>query len=170
MISKIFIALLITIQTSIYSLSFTSGGDTVNLGAYQGKKMLFVNIASGSPYASQLAGLQQLQQQFGDSLVVIAFPTNSFGNEPLASSQIRQLCQTQYGTTFLIAEKGEVTGASKQPVYNWLSKQSENGVMNQEVMGDFQKYLVDGHGNLIGVFAGVVEPTNAEIITAINQN
>ncbi|MEQ1677861.1 MAG: glutathione peroxidase, partial [Chitinophagaceae bacterium] len=54
--------------TSIYSLQFQNvDGGTVNMSQYEGKKILIVNIATGSSKVSQLAGLQQLHQQYGDS-------------------------------------------------------------------------------------------------------
>jgi glutathione peroxidase len=171
MLVKILSALLLVAQTSFFSLSFTSGeGQSIQLDSFQGKKILLVNIATNSPRVSQLAGLQQLQQQYGDSLVVIAFPSNSFGNEPRTDSQIKAFCQSQYNTGFLLAQKSPVTGTNLPAVYQWLTKQPENGVMNQEVIADFQKYLVNGEGKLVGVFAGSVEPMSPDIISTINQN
>lgn len=59
---KIFLAFFIVLQTSFYSLQFTSTvGSQVNLSNYQGKKVLLVNIATGSDKIGQLVGLQQLQ-------------------------------------------------------------------------------------------------------------
>lgn len=155
--------------TSIYnfSVSDTQGG-TINFNNYQHKRLLLVNIATGnSARVSQLAGLQQLQQQFADSLVVIGFPSNSFGNESRSNAEIQQFCQTNYNTSFLLAAKGSVDSTGIQPIYNWLTKKNENGMLDSRVRGDFQKYLIDQDGNLVAVFSGSVLPTDNQITSAI---
>ena len=143
--------------TSIYSYQITDiDNNTINLSDYQGKKILLVNIATGSPLVSQLGELQQLSQQYGDSVVIIAFPSNNFGHETRSNSEIKQFCQSQYGTTFRLAAKGAVRGSDIQPLYNWLARQSENGILSNDVVEDFQKFLVDRNGLLIGIFSSTV--------------
>ncbi len=157
--------------TSIYTLQFTtSNGNTTSMSSFQGKTILLVNIATGSNRVDQLGQLQELQNQFGDSLVILGFPSNSFGNESRSNADIKQFCQNTYGVTFLLAEKNPVTTASIQPIYNWLSKQSENGEMNGIVVGDFQKFLIDKNGSLVGVFSPSVLPGDTSIIKAIREN
>jgi glutathione peroxidase len=166
----LFLLCLLPITGSVYELQFTdTDGNTVAMSQFEHKKILLVNIASGSNRASQLAGLQQLQQQYADSVVVIGFPSNSFGNEQRSNSQIKQFCHDTYGVTFLLAAKNDVTGESMQTLYNWLTKESENGVANQLVRGDFQKYLINSNGQLIGLFSSSVEPLSPEIVNAINE-
>ena len=156
---------------SIYGFQVNDvDGNTINIADYQGKKILLVNIATGSQRVNQLAGLQQLQQQYGDSLVVIAFPSNSFGHESRTNSEIGQFCRNNYGVTFRIAEKKDVTGSGIQPVYNWFAQASENGVMNGIVGSDFQKFLIGKNGALIGVFSPSVNPLDSLITNAITGN
>lgn len=163
-----FFTVLVSLNTSIYSYTITNvDGSEVSLNTFQNKKILFVNIATGSALASQLSQLQQLQQQYADSLIVIGFPSNSFGNESRSNAQIKEFCQSQYGVNFLLATKGAVKGGNIQPVYQWLTKQTENGQLNTEVKSDFQKYVVDRNGELIGVFKGSVSPLDNQIISVI---
>ena len=106
-----------------HSLSFqNSDGATISMSTFQGKKVLLVNIATGSDKVSQLSELQQLQQQYGDSLVVIVFPSNSFGHEARSNSEIKQYCQTNYNSSFIIAAKTVVTGSGVHPVFSWLTR------------------------------------------------
>lgn len=168
---KIFATALLLLNASIYSLTVTNThGDTVPLSNFQHKSMLIVNIATGNAArVEQLAGLQQIQQEYADSLIVLAFPSNSFGNENRDNAEIQQFCQQNYGATFLVAAKGSVDSTGIQPLYNWLTKKSENGVMDTRVKSDYQKFLIDPHGNLAGVFAGSVLPTDSlfrEAVTA----
>jgi glutathione peroxidase len=99
--------------TSFYDLQVAAiDNNTIDFQSFQGKKILLVNIATNSPRISQLAGLQQLRQQYGDSLVIIGFPSNSFGNEPKSNSEIKQFCESQYGVSFQLAAKSSVRGES----------------------------------------------------------
>jgi glutathione peroxidase len=157
------------LPVSIYTISFNDvTGASHSFNAYSGKKMLIVNIASNSSHADQIGEMERLQQEYRDSLVVVAFPSNSFGNEPLGDVQIKKFCDSVYHATFLIAAKGNVTGSGKQPTYDWLTSASLNGVSSGNVNGDFQKYLIDGEGEIIGVFAPSVKPTDNKIRKAIS--
>jgi glutathione peroxidase len=156
---------------SIYNFQINDVDNiAINLSDFQGKKILFVNIATGSTNAGQLGELQELQQKYSDSLVIIGFPSNSFGHEPKTNSEIKQFCQVQYLTSFRLAAKGSVRGTDIQPIYNWLTHQSENGVLNNDVVADFQKFLVDRNGLLIGVFGPGVSPMDSTIQNAITNN
>jgi glutathione peroxidase len=166
-----FIAIISFFVTSIYSLEYTDiAGNTVSMGTCQNKKVLLVNIATAGPRTQQLAGLQQLQQHYGDSLIIIAFPSNSFGHEPKSNSEIKQFCQTNYAATFRIAQKKPVTGNNAQTIYKWLADKNENKAMMGTVNGDFTKFLIDKDGSLIGVFSPAVEPMDMLIQNAITGN
>lgn len=156
---------------SIYSrtaLSIT--GDTIRLSDFQGRKILFVNIATGSEFVEQLAALQNLQVQHQESLVIVGFPSNSFGNEFRSNSDIFGFCQQQYNVQFLIASISDVSGNEINPIYAWLTKYELNGEFDSAVMSDFQKYLVNESGQLVGVFSGRTQPGSANLLAAINQN
>jgi len=157
-----------SVNSSIYSYSFTDvDGNSISMNNYQHKKLMLVNIATSSSYVSQLSQLQQLQQQYADSLIVIGFPSNSFGHENRTNSEIKSFCQSQYGVSFLLASKGSVRGNDIQAIYQWLTRQSENGQFNNEVRDDFQKYIIDANGELTGVFKGNVPPLDNQIISVI---
>ena len=161
--------------TSIYSISFqkingNGSNNPTSFNSYQGKKILIVNIATGSPRVNQLAGLQQLYNQYIDSLVVVAFPSNTFNNEPRNNGQIKTFCQNNYSITFPIAAKGNVNGTGNQPTFNWLASGSANGLMNINIVGDFEKVLLNKNGAIIGIFAPAIQPMDTTIINAITNN
>lgn len=156
--------------SSLYSLHITTVlGSDVDLSSLQGKKLLLVNIATESARANQLVQLQTLRQRYGDSLTIIAFPSNTFGHEPRNNSEIKSVCESIYHTDFLIAQKGPVKGPDIQPVYNWLSNLTENGSLQGEIKSDFQKYLISADGHIIGVFAGSISPLDPMITNAIQD-
>jgi glutathione peroxidase len=159
------------ILTSFYSLSFQDvNGNTINMSSFQGKKILISNVATGSAKAIQLAGLQQLQQQFSDSLVVIVFPSNSFGNENRSNAEIKEFCDTTYNNTFIIAAKSNVSGTNVNPVFNWLAHKTQNGEMDGATQADFVKFLISKEGMLIGMFSSKIKPTDESLINAITTS
>jgi glutathione peroxidase len=159
---------IILINPSIYSLSIiNTEGASIPLEIGRNKVVLMVNIATGSDRVAQLGELQQLQQRFGDSLMLIGFPSNSFGNENRRNAEIKQFCLSNYGVSILMAAKASVIGPDIQPTYKWLTNQTENGILQSNVKGDFQKYLIDKYGNLVGVFAGKLTPLDIQVTSAI---
>ena len=161
---------MIATTVSIYSINIASVDNSmISLNSYRGKKILLVNTASASPQAVQLAQLQELQNQLQDTVVVIAFPSNSFGNEPRSGSLLKAYMRDSLGLTFPVAERSEVTNASANMLFRWLGSKSYNGISNAATTTDFQKFLVDGNGSLIGIFDSSVKPTSQLMLRAIRM-
>lgn len=159
-----------TIAT-IYSYR-VSGIDNIEIkfNNYQHKKILIVNTATGSNLASQLTQLEQLYLQHQDSVVVIAFPSNSFGNEPGTNADIKNTMQSTYGITFPIAIKSPVIGDTANVIYQWLGSKVLNGAMNGKTKGDFQKYLIDMDGKIVAEFDGTISPTSTALLSALHND
>jgi len=156
---------------NLYSLSFNDANyNYVPMNRYSGKKILFVNVASGSPQAYQLAQLQQLYTQHQDSLVVIAFPSNSFGREPKSNAEIATDYNTIYGTSFPIAVKSPVINDSANIIFQWLGSKLQNNVVDFKVDTDFQKVLVDRKGIIIGIFDSSIAPLGTIMQDAIRTS
>ena len=111
--------------------------------------------------------IRRLYQQYKKELVIIAFPSNTFNHENKTDAEIAQFCKTTYNTHFILAQKTPVKGEGVHPVFNWLSKKSENSMMDSQVWGDFQKFLVNEEGLLIGEFSPKLSPLSREIQDAI---
>jgi len=157
---------------SIYSLSVADiNGGSIRFNQYINKKILVVNTATGNAQANQqLTELQHLYQQQHDSLVIIAFPSNSFGNEPGTNAEIKNFMQATYGITFPIAAKSWLTGDSANAIYKWFANKQQNDVMNAKTEKDFQKFLIDRNGNIIGRFDSSISPLSSIILNAVQQN
>lgn len=153
---------------NFYSLSFQNiDGNTINMSNFQGKKILIVNIATGSDKVDQLAGIQQLQQSYGDSLVVIVFPSNSFGHENRSAAAIKNLCKEKYKSTFIIAAQSSVIGVDVNAVFNWLCRKEQNGEVNATISNDFQKFLINTDGTILGIFSSKISPSDPNLISTI---
>jgi glutathione peroxidase len=47
-------------------------------------------------------------------------------------------------------EKISFKGDDMHPIYQWLTQKAQNGVMDSEVGWNFQKYMIDEDGQLVG--------------------
>jgi len=62
-----------------------------------------------------------------------------------------------------MAAKTSIKGDDIAPIYKWLCKKSENGVLDAEIKWNFGKFLLDEKGNLIAYFGSKVTPMSEEI-------
>jgi glutathione peroxidase len=120
----------------------------------------------------QIPQLEQLYQQYKDSLVVIGFPSADFGNETRTNEEIKLLMQNTYHAQFPMAALTMVKDSTgnTHPLYQWLQRKNENGSMDIHLTKNFQKILVDKDGMVIGFFGSTVEPQSATIQNAIKNN
>jgi len=157
-------------QTSIYDLNYTSiEGETVSLKAFEGKYILFVNVASECGFTPQYEGLEILSEQYKDQLVVVGLPCDQFGGqEPGGSEEIKSFCTVRYGVSFPLSEKISVKGEKQHAIYSWLTTKAKNGKSNSSVKWNFQKYLVSPTGNLVDYYYSITKPLSEKITKNFN--
>lgn len=155
---------------SIYELSVKDiKGKTVSLEEFSGKKLVILNVASKCAFTSQYADWEDFYRKNNDSVVVLGFPSNEFGNqEPGSNDEIEAFCSLNYEVTFPMFSKISVKGGEKDQLYKWLSDASLNGWNNQEPVWNFCKYLVNENGELIKFFGPDVKPDNPEFVSTVN--
>jgi glutathione peroxidase len=160
-----------TTTKSLYDFTVKGlGGESIELNRYRGQVALVVNTASKCGFTSQYKGLEEVYQKYKDrGLVVLGFPSNDFGGqEPGTNAEIKNFCELKYRTTFPVFEKNQVSGTEKQPVYKFLTEES-----NPEYQGDpgwnFVKILVDKNGTVIDRFSSMTSPTSGTITRAIES-
>tara|TARA_B110000263_G_scaffold43677_1_gene35629 strand:- start:16622 stop:17158 length:537 start_codon:yes stop_codon:yes gene_type:complete len=166
-----FSALNVSAQQSFYDLTINSiDGELINFNTFKGKKILVVNVASNCGFTSQYKALEDLSQQYKDSLVILGVPCNQFGGqEPKNEVEIIEFCKSNYGVTFLMSEKIHVKGNNQHPLYSWLTNKKKNGSSSSSVKWNFQKYLIDNNGKLINYFYSTTSPTSPKITSIIEQ-
>lgn len=143
-------------------------GDSIDFSSFKGKKILIVNTASKCGLTPQYEALNKLYNQYKDRLVIIGFPANDFmSQEPGTNEEIYEFCQKNYGVDFPMTAKISVVGKDMAPIYQWLTNKEKNGVMDSEVSWNFQKYLLNENGQLIGYFSPKTDPFAQEIIDII---
>lgn len=159
-------------QTSFYDFTVKDiAGNDFPLSQLKGKKVLVVNTASKCGFTPQYEGLQELFENYGDEdFMIIGFPANNFGSqEPGTNEEIASFCQLNYGVTFPMMSKISVKGDDQHPLYGWLTSRAENGLEDSSVTWNFQKYMIDEEGQLVGHFAPTVKPDNRKLIRWIEN-
>ena len=172
--------------SSIYDFKMPGlDGNSIDFSAYKGKKIMIVNTASKCGNTPQYKDLEALYEKYKDKLVIIGFPANNFGEqEPGTNSDIKEFCTKNYGVTFPMAEKISVRGDDTDPLFKWLVDQSKEMAktlpaasskdlvwkkyLQDPVIWNFTKFLIDEKGNLIAVFHNKVNPMSEEVTKYLN--
>ena len=69
-------------QSTIYNEKINDiNGDKISFSDYNGKYLLFVNVASYCGFTKQYKELEILSKKYSDRLVVFGVPCNQFGNQ-----------------------------------------------------------------------------------------
>jgi glutathione peroxidase len=144
-------------------------GKEVDLSKFKGKVVLFVNVASECGYTKQYTGLQALYEKYEkQGLVIVGVPANDFGKqEPGTNAEIAKFCSSKYSVTFPMLAKVSVKGKEKTPLYEFLTSKETNPKFGGEVAWNFEKFLVNKKGEVVGKFKSGVAPESDELIKAI---
>lgn len=154
-------------QTTIYDFKVkTIDGKEFDFSTLKGKKIMIVNTASKCGFTGQYEQLEELYKAFeNQNFVIIGFPANNFlSQEPGTASEIKEFCTKNYGVTFPMMGKISVKGDDMAEIYKWLTQKEGNGKMDSNVSWNFQKYLIDEKGNLVGKIAPREKPNSTRII------
>jgi glutathione peroxidase len=157
-------------------------GKPAPLAAYRGKVLLIVNVASQSIFAGQYEGLEALYQKYRDQgLVVLAFPSNDFGQqEPDGNDAIQQFATAKYKADFPLFAKIAVTGDHSAPLYQFLTDKPAavedaakdkpaEPTMGGPVRWSFTKFLIGRDGKVAKRFEPDTEPDDPELVNAIEK-
>jgi glutathione peroxidase len=147
-------------MTTISDFHATSiDGQDVDLASYAGEVVLVVNTASQCGFTPQYAGLQKLQDTYGErGFTVLGFPCDQFGHqEPGTEDEIASFCESSFGVSFPMFSKVDVNGADTHPLYAWL-KDEQSGLLGGKIKWNFTKFLVGRDGTPVNRFAPQKDP------------
>jgi glutathione peroxidase len=168
----------------------TIQGQPTTLGAFKGKALLVVNVASECGLTPQYAALERLHESYASKgLAVLGFPANEFGaQEPGTNAEIQDFCQSKFGVKFPMFEKIVVKGPGQHPLYKALTDalpvaQSKNGTAfedklrgyglmretKQDVLWNFEKFLIRRDGKPVARFNPDMTPDDPTILEAIES-
>lgn len=157
---------------TIYDFKVTDiDGNDFNLNTLQGKKVMIVNTASKCGLIPQYEELEKLYETYKEkNFTIIAFPSNDFmSQEPGTDEEIKDFCSKNYGVTFPVMSKIKVKGKNMHPLYKYLTTKSLNGLSDNSVKWNFQKYLIGTDGKLEMVIAPTTKPMDQEIVDWITK-
>jgi glutathione peroxidase len=180
-------------MASVYDISVeTITGQPTSLAAYRARVLLVVNVASQCGLTSQYEALQRLYLQYKDrGLIVLGFPANDFGaQEPGSNQEIAEFCSSRFGVDFPMFSKISITGRTTHPLYKELVEAQPDatgpgrasfranleqflaksgGKTNPEpgVLWNFEKFLVDRYGKVVGRFSPEVPPDDPLLVRAL---
>lgn len=178
---------------SLYDIPLeTIEGQPTTLSTYQGKVLLVVNVASKCGFTPQYTGLETLYRQYNaKGFEILGFPANDFaGQEPGSNAEIAQFCSTEYPVSFPLFSKVSVTGPQKHPLYAELISSRPERTRNNdellthlseyaaehgfpapnqlpELLWNFEKFLIDRNGNVVGRFNSDIAPEDPKLTQAI---
>jgi glutathione peroxidase len=146
-------------------------GNDFDFASLKGKKVMIVNTASKCGLTPQYEKLEALYKKYDSkNFVIIGFPANNFmGQEPGSNEEIATFCQKNYGVTFPMMSKISVKGKDMHPVYQFLTSKDKNGLEDNEVQWNFQKYLLNENGELEKVISPRTQPDDKSIIEWIEK-
>ncbi len=159
-------------------------GSPTTLGAYKGKVLLVVNVASECGLTPQYDGLEKLYEKYSkQGLEVLGFPANEFGaQEPGTNKEIHEFCKTKFGVKFPMFEKIVVKGQGIHPLYekliaegprvktvpgSKLEAKAEATPGKQDIHWNFEKFLVSRNGKVVGRFSPDMKPDDPTLVKAI---
>lgn len=179
-------------QADLYNFEVeTIEGRETTLEQYAGKVLLIVNVASKCGLTPQYTALESIYEQYHDQgFEVLGFPANDFGaQEPGNNLQIKTFCTANYSVKFPLFSKISVKGSMQHPLYRYLtdvkpvaderegSQFKQNLVLDgyvsgfseadKEISWNFEKFLINRHGEVVGRFAPDVEPSDPMVLNAI---
>ena len=154
-------------KKSIHEFTVTDiDGKSYAFSALKGKKIMVVNTASRCGLTPQYKSLEALYQSYKTSnFIIVGFPANNFmGQEPGSNQEIAAFCSKNYGVSFPMMAKISVKGKDMHPIYQFLTSKALNGLEDNEVKWNFQKYLLDENGYLVRVIDPSTQPDDPSII------
>lgn len=140
-------------------------GEEFDFSSLKGNKIMVVNTASKCGLTPQYEKLEALYQKYkNDNFIIIGFPSNDFmGQEPGSNEEIIAFCKKNYGVSFPMMSKVKVKGNDKCDIYSFLTSKSQNGLEDNKVQWNFQKYLLDENGFLVKVLSPRTLPDDPQI-------
>lgn len=162
-------------------------GSADKLANHSGNVLLVVNVASKCGLTPQYEGLEAMYKKYRDQgFEVLGFPANDFGaQEPGTHEEIAEFCSANYGVSFPLFAKADVTGDRKQPLYAELTqaKPKKEGPADEfrerlkghgmtptedpEVLWNFEKFVIGKNGDVVARFAPGTEPNDPALVSTI---
>ena len=130
---------------------------------FAGRVLLIVNTASKCGFTPQFEGLEALYGRYeAAGLSVLGFPSDDFRQELDDEADVAEFCELNYGVTFPMFQKVSVAGGDATPLFRDLAASGAGAPT-----WNFNKYLVDRDGRVLGRYGSSVRPLGDELVRDI---
>lgn len=166
----------------------TPEGGELALSDFRGKVMVIVNTASECGFTPQLEELEFLWKKYASrGLMLLAFPSDEFHQEPGSDSEIQAFCSSRYGVTFPVLAKVQLSGPNACPLFSYLAQQKEFSGFSMEhpigpkldeklskqdkdyaekpgIKWNFTKFVVDRQGKVVARLEPTAQIEELEVL------
>lgn len=178
-------------SSDLYSFNVkTITGEDKGLSDYKGKVLLVVNVASQCGLTPQYDGLEKIYKDYqSQGLEVLGFPANEFAaQEPGSNNEIHEFCRSTYGVQFPMFSKMVVKGEGQHPLFKYLTETKKDATVNpdgklmsllkennllsgaaHDIKWNFEKFLINKNGQVIGRFAPDIDPQDPVLVNEIKK-
>ena len=145
-------------------------GNEVKFEQFNGKVLLIVNTATECGLAPQFIQLQELYNKYKDrGFEIIAFPSDSFKQEPRTTQEIVTYCNDHFLVNFPIFEKIDVKGEFQASIYKFLTDKKTNPKFHGVIKWNFEKFLIGKKGKIFARFDPEITPDDPVVINSIEE-
>ena len=145
-------------------------GNEVKFEQYKGKVLLIVNTATECGLTPQFIQLQELYNTYKErGFEIIAFPSDSFKQEPRTTREIVTYCNDHFLVSFPVFEKIDVKGEFQATIYRFLTEQKTNPEFYGGIKWNFEKFLIGKEGKILARFDPEITPDDPAIINTIED-
>lgn len=145
-------------------------GNSYKMDELKGKVVMVVNLASQCGFTPQIEKLEELYKRYrAKNFVVLGAPTNDFGGQtPEDDKGFQAFCDKNYHVSFPLLVKQTVTGPKKRDLYKYLTEQTAKEFQGP-IKWNFEKFLIDKNGKVVGRFESSVDPLDKKITKKIEE-
>lgn len=146
-------------SSGVYDFSFvTIEGQTKNMSAYQGKKILIITLPTQQSSAgdSLLFSLDTLARNNNNLLQVLAVPSIEDGFNTGNKDDLRQWYRSKLGGDVVILDgvyTRKLSGFNQHSLFRWLTHESENEHFDLDASEPGSKFFISTSGELYGVLS-----------------
>ncbi|MFC1650582.1 glutathione peroxidase [Candidatus Latescibacterota bacterium] len=145
-------------------------GNDIKFEQFKGKVILIVNTATECGLTDQFFSLQKLYNTYRDKgFEIIAFPSNSFNQEPRSTSEVIAFCSDNYLAEFKIFKKIDIKGKYQASIYKFLTEEETNPKFSGEIKWNFEKFIIGKNGEIHARFDPDVDPLDQAICESIEE-
>ena len=111
-----------------------------------------------------------LAEWAGHVLLIVNVASECGRTEPGTEEQIAEFCDANYGVTFPLFAKIDVNGEGAHPLYRRLTQVADADGEAGDVAWNFEKFVIDDSGEIVGRFRPRTEPDDDAIIDLIEEH